>query len=127
MKKLTIFAVLALACIGGQARAGTDGNHFLESCGAAVRFLDGDKSAASDVEVYGQVMSCLSYVQGFRDATTIIGMFGARIQICMPEGIPNGQLTRIFEKYLREHPEDLHQEGGGLLMIALMKSFPCKK
>ena len=45
---------------------------------------------------------------------------------CKPKNIPAKQLMKIMNKYLDEHPEDLHYEFGQILIEALVEAFPCK-
>jgi anti-sigma regulatory factor (Ser/Thr protein kinase) len=49
------------------------------------------------------------------------------LQFCVPDsGIPVIQAMRVVVKYLKEHPEQLHEDGMGLTVAALKDSFPCK-
>lgn len=43
-----------------------------------------------------------------------------------PSGLTNGQIVRIFEKYLAEHPDETHLSAAKLLLDALLKVFPLK-
>ena len=45
---------------------------------------------------------------------------------CKPKNITSQQIMKIMNKYLDEHPEDLHYEFGQILIEALVKAFPCK-
>ncbi len=45
---------------------------------------------------------------------------------CKPKNIPPQQIMKIMNKYLDEHPEDLHYEFGQILIEALIEAFPCK-
>ena len=45
--------------------------------------------------------------------------------ICMQTGVTQGQLGKVLAKYLKEHPEDLHQSAALLGMDSLMEAFPC--
>jgi hypothetical protein len=46
---------------------------------------------------------------------------------CTPEsGITNDQAARVVVKYLREHPERLHEKESLLAMAAFAEAFPCK-
>jgi len=46
---------------------------------------------------------------------------------CLPQnGIEIGQAVRITVKWLRDHPEKLHQDGVNLVWRALSDAFPCK-
>lgn len=70
---------------------------------------------------------CGFYVRGFIDGL-MIGMSAQRLGpvICPPnEGISADQGRLIAEKYLRDHPEELHLEAGLELGKAFTIAFPC--
>jgi len=48
-----------------------------------------------------------------------------RILFCAPDGVISGQAARIVIKYLRDHPEELHQPDYALTIAALHAAFPC--
>jgi Rap1a immunity proteins len=75
-----------------------------------------------------QDLACLSYVRGFVDGMFMGGAVAAQFagQYCPPkDGIDAIQARLIIEKYLRDHPENLHIEVGLLAGTALMAAFPC--
>ena len=45
--------------------------------------------------------------------------------ICVPQGVTRKQFMLVVEKYLKEHPEDLHEPAYRLIDWALMEAFPC--
>lgn len=45
---------------------------------------------------------------------------------CVPKGAMLMQLVRVVEKYLREHPEQLHIHQAALVTKALQVAFPCR-
>lgn len=48
------------------------------------------------------------------------------VNICDPEGSVGGQWARVVEKWLKEHPERLHEPAVFLIVDALREAFPCK-
>ena len=44
---------------------------------------------------------------------------------CIPEKAPLLQIARVLVKWLREHPERLHEPKSILTMAALSEVFPC--
>lgn len=51
-----------------------------------------------------------------------------RRQTCIPEGVTStGQIALVLVKYLRDHPERLHESRGLLAFKALEAAFPCPK
>lgn len=124
IKALLAFAVAAAT--NASLAQGPDGSFYLEACGAAIRQADGKQ--ISDNEVVGATF-CASYIAGFLDATSLgraqTGCASNRA-ICLPDrGITNDQVARLLVKFLREHPEQLHESGRMSLYIALAKVFPC--
>jgi hypothetical protein len=47
------------------------------------------------------------------------------VSTCIPDEAPIAQLTRVIVKWLREHPERLHDLKSFLVMDALKNAFPC--
>lgn len=47
-------------------------------------------------------------------------------QVCIPTGTTNEQHLRVIVKYLRDHPEKLHEPAGSLSLEALKAAFPCR-
>lgn len=102
-----------------------DGTWFLDACGAAVKQVDNVQLSANEAAVS---LYCISYVAGFVDAIPLVTKTtkGSPI-ICLPEnGASNEQAIRVFVKYLRENPEQLHESGRTSLFISLARTFPCK-
>ena len=102
-----------------------DGAWFLRTCGAALKQADGKQ--VPDEEAVG-ALYCLSYLSGFADATSL-GNSNTKGKplICLPDkGVSNDQALRVFVKYLRDNPGQLHESGRTSLYIALAKTFPCR-
>jgi hypothetical protein len=75
-------------------------------------------------------IGCLSYVRGFVDGIfSGVAIERLAIGFCPPkeEGLDATQARLIVEKYLREHPEQLHVQAGLLVGSALIAAFPCPK
>jgi hypothetical protein len=75
---------------------------------------------------------CIAYVRGFIDgitAGTAIPRSRHASEFCLPEkvAISAEQARLIIEKYLRDHPEQLHEEAELLAATAIMLAFPCKR
>ncbi|MNR35888.1 hypothetical protein D3C85_1537620 [compost metagenome] len=115
----------AVALVGTLASgsAMADGNKLLDYCQAAIRFND-TKQADDEVSIG----YCLGLMQGVRSLIMYTNT-GIPIenQTCLPlSGISNGQTARVVVKYLKENPEQLHQDEGILTLLALRHAFPCK-
>lgn len=70
-------------------------------------------------------ISCVEYIRGFVDATTILE--GMTSPICLPDRPIYDQQVRVVVKYLRDHPEDLHHPRAILVFEALKTASPCEK
>lgn len=68
---------------------------------------------------------CLGFVAGVADsfdcADTNFGYTWDRDQY----NVTVGQLKKVSEKYLRDHPESLHLAAASLVARALSEAFPC--
>lgn len=121
------------------------GNELLSSCEKyekydhAARRLTADETAAAGM--------CAAYVSGFVDASTTYNSLlsqldaalqkseadGARVRhrispmACIPEGATYEQTVRVVLKYLRDHPEKLHERRSTLMLEAIASAFPCPK
>jgi hypothetical protein len=64
------------------------------------------------------------YAMGYVDAAST--MLWASDKICLTPKVTFGQMLKIVHKYMREHPEELHEDGLVLVLKALRGPFPCK-
>jgi hypothetical protein len=125
------FVTLVVVVSAIPAMGETTGNDVLNSCQASLRFNDNSGAPAGEHFDAGW---CIGWVAGALELTklhnewaTFIKEKPALLQFCVPEsGIPAIQAVRIVVKYLKEHPEQLHEDGMGLTVAALKNSFPCK-
>ncbi len=123
-----IFISVAILCGIGASPAYAqvaDGSRFLGACGAAMKQADGIQ--ISDTELAESIW-CIGYVSGFMDSLSISAKVNpGRQPACLPaQGITNDQAIRIFVKYLRENPGQLHESGRMSFMVSLAKVFPCR-
>ena len=106
-----------------------DGNQLLKLCAAAERTADGVKqSVLDDVDA----IRCMSYLNGITDLNMMYqaGLNRPKPQtlFCLPDtNIKNAQAVHIVVKFLRAHPEQLHQSDIFLVAVALAEAFPCQK
>jgi hypothetical protein len=105
-----------------------DGNKLLKQCGLAVSHMDGVKTKPN-LESAGEMSFCLGFMQGITNMNLLYQqVLKSDAQFCLPEhGITNGQAARIIVKYLRNYPEDLHEDEFVLAALAFKDAFPCKK
>ena len=71
--------------------------------------------------------ACLGYFVGFDDADADISELGHGRRIyCLPRGVSIGEMILVFEKYAKDHPEELHYQPRQMLALAMVGAFPCK-
>jgi len=44
---------------------------------------------------------------------------------CVPKEVTRGQLKAVVEKYLQDHPEQLHMGASTLVEWSILGAFPC--
>jgi hypothetical protein len=69
---------------------------------------------------------CVSFLRGFSEGI-YAGDQGAAhgVHYCGPASMDMTQILLIVQKYMREHPEDLHKAAGVNVATALWSAFPC--
>lgn len=121
---LTLSAIALAFSLVGPVRAGPDGSELLRACNAAVRLSDGETLAPDDI---ARATWCTGYIGGFLDGLALMGWKGGTTKVCLPpKGIENDQAARILVKYLRAHPEILHESGRTSLIVAIGEAFACR-
>ena len=124
-----VFFLLCGSCLTANtaAAAASDGNALLRQCTEAIKIMEG--IADPDSIDFGQAGRCMGEVDGFAGASAFYEKRpGAPRAICFPEdGITIGQSVRVVEKYLREHPQELHESSTVLLFGAFLSSYPCPR
>lgn len=133
--RTSIFLVVLLFAAGISASAASNdvlatGNNVLKDCQTAVRFADNNGAPVSEHFhsgwCVGWISAALELTKLHNVWTDFIGQKPALLQFCLPvSGIPVIQAVRIVVKYLKEHPEQLHEDGMSLTIAALKNDFPC--
>jgi hypothetical protein len=96
-----------------------DGRYLLARCTDALYALDHGYHRTSADAVFNTAW-CAGYMRGWVDGSVGIA------PLCVPyEASSAEQITRIVVKYLREHPERLHEHPNFLMLSALHEAFPC--
>ena len=49
-----------------------------------------------------------------------------KMGICIPDGVQREQMKKVLLKYLRDHPEKLHEPSAYLTLAAMQEAFPCR-
>jgi hypothetical protein len=110
--KAFLLVLVGLAAVPSRAEAEMTGTQFYESC------VDKPQDGARNI--------CEAYLSGYQ-----VGFFVAQtlsqagIPTCLPEGMSGTQTRLIVEKYMRDHPEELHKKVELIVMDALRAAYPC--
>jgi len=94
----------------------------------AITGLEMNKFCNEPRNTPGEV-SCITYMSGLLDGMYLADKMSAHgNHYCLPgdENIDAEQGVLIVKKYLREHPEQLHQQAGALAALAIYLAFPCR-
>lgn len=126
LRVIAIFLASLSLCVT-TSQAANDGHALLRQCTEAIKIMDG-VAGTSSID-FGQAGHCMGAVDGFAGATAFYERRpGAPRAICLPEnGTTIGQSVRVVEKYLRAHPEQLHESSTVLLFGAFLASYPCPR
>jgi hypothetical protein len=143
---------IALSTTAHAKQLPSDGNGLLDACSVMVDFADNQTAAAALsndklTEKLAQLDWCAGYLQGTEDvfehnfiSLGILAMAGLKFDgpdklqqyaldtlngPCFPGKAPVLQLARVLVKWLREHPERLHEPKGVLTIAAFMDAFHC--
>lgn len=124
---IVLLLLFLLASFQAVAEGMSTGVELLRACAAVVKQADGiNVSPQEKVEA----IYCLGYLSGFTDSMRLTTHFyePQDQRICLPEqGASNEQLARVVTKWLRDHPNDLHESARMSVMLSLQTAFPCKK
>ena len=153
MLSLILFASLVPVVYAQEKGFPTDGNGLLEFCSAVIDAADSPSSISSlskerFTEKIGQLDWCSGYLEATQEVLmqndvnlsvvamagiTLIGpdkakkySFDSLRFACVPDRAPVAQLARVLVKWLREHPERLHEGRSILTMAAFKDAFPCQ-
>ena len=66
---------------------------------------------------------CSGFIWGVADGHQLTS--DESTSFCSPEGATSDQMGRVVVKYLRDHPEKLHEHAVLLVAIALIEAWPC--
>jgi len=73
-------------------------------------------------------LSCGKYLDGILDMHALLVSAGMPSLFCIPKtGISIDQALRIFVKWAKNNPEELHKGARVSVVLALQSAFPCKK
>jgi hypothetical protein len=129
MNRSTLLLVLlSLSLVGNADEDVLSGSKLLRNCNSYLMLVDG----SSNSKIILGAGICLGTVRGIIDAGAVFDTFADQDDkpppnvFCVPESVSTDQGIKAVIKYLEEHPEELHQRGTTLTVLALKQAFPCK-
>ena len=69
---------------------------------------------------------CAVYMRAFLDGYVFL-LDTAQKAFCLPRGVTLGQARLITEKFMSEHPEELHKDASVITARALYIVYACKR
>jgi hypothetical protein len=126
MKKLALLFVVAVVTFTISPNLtyahNYNGKDVLAFCIEDLRVIDSDESA--NIEKSSE---CMGYIAASFDMYELMTFVSKTPRtICIQHGqVFLGQIVRVFVKYLKEHPNDLHKPAALLFWKALSEAFPC--
>ena len=64
------------------------------------------------------------YISGVIDSARVL-LYLSPNKLCLPDGVKYPQIWAVVEKYVKDHPERLHQTAFELIMDAIKEAWPC--
>ena len=116
-----VFALVV--ALHSNAAVASDGNRLLQACGDVERFKDGGNSRSNLMGIG----FCFGLMEGITFSNELYKLRAPGKEfLCLPKGgVTNGQAARVVLRYLRDHPEQLHENAFFLAVMALRDAFPC--
>jgi hypothetical protein len=82
-----------------------------------------DAEGASIVEIH-----CMGFISGVADMLSVLKYRSLNsYRACVPDGVTEEQLEKIFKKYADDHPEQLHLSAADVVSTAIATAFPCQQ
>lgn len=127
--KYSVVILLLISAL--PAFAGTTGNDVLDKCQTALRLYENnggpDNEHFDGGWCFGWVSGASELTKLHNEWTSFVKEKPTLLQFCLPDsGVPLVQEVRVVVKYLKDHPEQLHEDGMGLTIAALRAGFPCR-
>jgi hypothetical protein len=72
-----------------------------------------------------QERACSAYALGYAEGVTAANK--ENVTICVPKGVGGRELRLVMDKYLKDHPEQLHEKVSVVLGAAFAGAYPCQK
>jgi hypothetical protein len=97
--------------------------------GSGLELLRDCEGRGGDNQVQNAMMQlhCYGYLNGFTDGVRLGSSTSQAAGLCLPaDGVAVEQVVLILTKWLRDHPETLHETARMSLFISLLQAFRCR-
>lgn len=128
--KVLFFSVFALACIQLLSPAfavDMTADQLYKDC---QKNDDANKNMQISLEGQFQAGMCVGYIKGLDDMLYLY--YSKRkdksskvLLYCLPDGGTLNDMGAAYINYMKNHPEQNHEEAGKVLIKALMEKYPC--
>ena len=99
---------------------------FYASCMAAAEIVGGPPTGPSNPQAgaddLDKVPMCLGAITSI---TKLEPLLKPEFAMCLPSGVSFEQIVLVVANYLRNHPEQLHENFDRLAVLALKETWPC--
>ena len=69
---------------------------------------------------------CVGYLTGIANTSEFYNhVVRSELRACIPSGVTNGQLVKVFVKFADDNPALLHEPQGNGVIAAFGAAFPC--
>ncbi len=93
----------------------------LRDCGS---YVAARNKQANQAEIEAATI-CAGYVMGISDAHDMFSATNMSPTWCAPDNVTVGQLVNPVHKYIISTPEKMHLPASGIIVSALMQTYPC--
>lgn len=99
---------------------------FANMCRLAEKLADNER-VSNDQHALGSM--CAAFLSGWIESMHVMEVqFDLKNpSVCLPKGVSGEQVVRVFNAWIREHPEQLHLDMRTVLLRALVHAFPCRQ
>jgi hypothetical protein len=105
------------------------GNDMLEPCGFAEAMTSGqiakskaNEPSSGDALMQGMCWGMIGGIRFFAASST----YRTKSSVCIPEEATLGQMLSVIVRYMRNNPQNLHENFMYLAMAAVQGAWPCK-
>lgn len=128
---LFVLAAVPLSAGQGPIENVNDGNALQRECSAALQAA-ADRAErpddADDMDAGFDTGQCLGLVSAvWHTHMLMVDEFSGDVAFCPSRSISTGQMARVVDDYLKQHPRELNEWDTVLIMRAYIDNYPCQR